>query len=155
MLRTAGAVVLGYLVMAILVFALFTSAYAVLGAEGAFMPGSYDVSAAWILVSVVVGIVAALAGGWVARRIARDVRGPRALAVLVLVLGLGMAALSLGGSRPDPGPREGAPTNSEAMQQARTPTWMMLLNPLIGALGVLVGGGALGPSRRLQVADGR
>jgi hypothetical protein len=30
----------------------------------------------------------------------------------------------------------------EAMQQAQTPVWVMLLNPVIGAIGVLVGGGA-------------
>ena len=150
MLRTVGAVILGYLVMAFLVFALFTSAYAMLGADGAFRPGSYDVSAAWILVSVVVGLVAALAGGWVARKIARSWQGPRALAVLVLVLGFTMVGFALAVDRPAPAPRTGAPTNTEAMQEARTPTWMMILNPLIGAFGVLVGGRALGRPWRDQ-----
>lgn len=36
----------------------------------------------------------------------------------------------------------------EAMQQAKSPLIAVLLNPLIGVVGVLVGGGALGRGRR-------
>jgi hypothetical protein len=33
------------------------------------------------------------------------------------------------------------------MMDARTPAWAALLNPLLGAVGVLLGGGALRPAR--------
>jgi hypothetical protein len=35
----------------------------------------------------------------------------------------------------------GAVANMEAMQKARTPGWVALMNPLIGAVGVMVGAG--------------
>ena len=35
----------------------------------------------------------------------------------------------------------------DAMGQARTPTWLLLFNPVLGALGVLLGGRAVGVGR--------
>lgn len=144
MLRLSGAVVLGYVAMALAVFAGLTAAYLLMGADGAFRPDSYDVSLLWVVTSVVVSFAAALLGGWLARRIGRNTTAPRALAALVAVLGLGMAVAAAFNAPDDPGVRTGVVDTFAAMQQARTPLWMMLLNPVIGALGVLWGGRALG-----------
>lgn len=144
MMRTVGGVLAGYVAMALIVFACLTAAYLGMGAERAFRPGVYDVSMLWAVVSIVIGFLAAWVGGWVARKIARSRRGPQALAAVVVVLGLALAIPTLGGGLPEAPPRTGAPANMAAMQQARTPAWLALLNPVIGALGVLVGGRALG-----------
>jgi hypothetical protein len=143
-MRTAGAVLLGYLAMAALVMAGLTVAYLAMGADAAFRPGSYDVSAVWIVVSLAVGLVAALLGGWVARRVGRTPTAPRALAALVLALGLLLALPALFGSgERAAGARAGAPGAMEAMGLAHTPPWILLVNPLLGAAGVLAGGGVL------------
>jgi hypothetical protein len=155
MFRIIGAVVLGYVAMAVVVFAGLSAAYLVLTADLAFQPGTYDVSMVWIAASVVVGFGAAFLGGSVARTIAGHVIGPRALAVAVVILGIGLALPVILGSAPTPGPRVGSPGIFEAMQSARTPILALLLNPLIGAIGVLIGGRALGraPNASAQTRD--
>lgn len=135
--RAIGAVVLGYVVMAVVVFIFFTLAWLVLGADGAFAPGTYEVSGVWIAMSIVVGLVAAILGGFVCAVIAKSATPPKVLAAIVLVLGLAMAIPELGGEAPAERPAE--VSMSEATQNAGQPGWILLLNPLIGAVGVLVG----------------
>ncbi len=147
MLRAVGGVVLGYLVMAVLVFCGLSAAWALMGAERAFLPGVYDVSPLWIAISMVVGLAAALIGGVVVRRVAGSTNATRALALLVVVLGVVMVLPALTAEVASATIRTGAPSMFDAMALAKTPTWVMLLNPVIGAIGVLVGGGALGSAR--------
>ena len=59
------------------------------------------------------------------------------LAIIVLVLGLAMAVPVF--TAEDPGPRSGDLSNLEAMSKAMTPVWFALVNPVIGAVGVMVG----------------
>ena len=142
MLRTIVGVIVGYLVMAGLVFVTFTAAYAVLGVDRTFQPGTYQVSPLWIATSFALGLGAALAGGYVCARIARRRAAANALAALVLGLGLLVAGIGIVGvaQEGEPTPRTSEVGNQEAMMRARTPTWMALLNPLVGAAGVLIGG---------------
>lgn len=148
-LRSIGSAIVGYLAIFLVVFISLTAAYLIVGVERAFRPGAYEVSTLWVVISLVVGIAAAVVGGWVARRIAGRVLGPQLLAGLVFVLGIAMAVPALtaeGGVEPaaertsDVGPME-------AMQNAKSPLIAVLLNPLIGVVGVLVGGGVLGRGR--------
>jgi hypothetical protein len=139
MLRVIASVVVGYIVLFLCVFALFSGAYLLLRAEGAFQPGSYQVTTTWSLISFVLSFAAALVGGLVSRGIARSQTGPRALAGLVVVLGLVMAVF-VAMSPPTPAVRDASVPNMEAMQKAQTPLWVALLNPLVGAAGVLLGG---------------
>ena len=141
MMRLLGGVIAGYVVMAALIFIIFSLAYSVLGVEGAFQKESYAVSQSWIIVSVVGGLCAAACGGFVALLIGRDLKTNQFLALLVLVLGLALAAPEL--TRPAEGPAEPRTTglsNNEAMRQAKQPQWLVLLNPFIGAAGVIIGG---------------
>ncbi len=69
--RIIGSVIAGYLTMFVAVFVLFSGAYLILGASGSFRPGVWDPSIAWILMSIVLGIVAAIAGGYVCSAIAK------------------------------------------------------------------------------------
>lgn len=144
--RLIGAVLLGYVIMAVSVFAGLSLAYVALGTDGAFRPGVYDVSPLWVVISLVVGFGAALLGGLVARRVARAASGPLVLAVVVAALGVTMAVLTLLGEGADPGLRTGAVGTFEAMSYAQTPFWIMLVNPFVGAVGVLLGGGVLSPA---------
>jgi hypothetical protein len=136
--RLIGSVLLGYVVMAVLIFVSFSVLYVLMGADRSFQAGTYDPSALWISVSVVLGILASVAGGWVCAVVARSDKGPKALAVLVIVLGLALAVPVLRAPAESP-PRTGEVSNMEAMQRARQPAWIALLNPFLGALGVLAG----------------
>lgn len=150
--RTIGAVVLGYIVMFACVFAGLTGVWYALGADGAFEPATYDVTAGWMAASIVVGIAAAWLGGWVARIVGRNATAVKALAVVVLGLGLLMVLPVVFGAAPAPAARAADVAMFDAMQFARTPTWLMLLNPVIGAVGALFGGGVIGPRAKVAVA---
>lgn len=140
--RLFGAVLLGYIVMGFAVFTAMSLSYMAIGADRAFRPGTYEVSAIWIVLSIAIGFGAAVLGGWVSRAVARRATGPRVLAAVVAVLGLGLALTVMGGT-PDPGVRAETVTTFQAASVARSPFWLMLLNPVIGAIGVLIGGRAL------------
>ncbi len=137
-MRIAGGVVLGYLVMFAVVFVTFTGAFFLLGVERTFQPGSYEGTMTWHVVSVVLGLAAAMIGGVVCLVIARSQTGPRVLAALVLLLGLVFAVPVLTGP-PAPATRGPEVSNTEAMMNARQPVWAALANPFIGAFGVLLG----------------
>ena len=140
-MRTLLAVLAGYLVMALLVFALLTGAYLAGGPDFAFQPGTYAVTVPWIAVMIVVGIDAAMAGGFEAHRLAPSPRTLQALAALVVVLGLTMAMASLNAPEdPTLAVRAGGVANMDAMMRARTPTWANVLNPVLGVIGVFAGG---------------
>ncbi len=139
MMRTIGAVVLGYIVMAAAIFATFSLAYRAMGADRAYLPGSYDVSTLWLAVSIVLSFVAAFIGGRVAAKIG-GTRAVRGLVGVVVVLGLMTAIWSMMSNEPDPGPRtENVPT-MQAMTKSQTPAWIEWANIVIGVAGTLVGG---------------
>jgi len=140
MLRAILAVIVGYLAMAVTVFATFTGAYLILGSAGSFKPGSYEVSGTWLVLSLVLSLAAALVGGLVCRAIARSPRPVVALAGVVLVLGALSAVPILLRAGEPPEPRTGDVSNIEAMNRARQPVWVALTLPLVGAAGVLVAG---------------
>lgn len=140
-MRSFGGVVLGYVMMVAFVFLTFSLAYRLLGADRAFQPGTYDVTTLWIVTSFVLGLAGAILGGYVCEAISRTPKAAKVLAVLVLVLGFAFAVPVLTNTNPAP-PREGAVSNAAAMQNAKQPGWVALLNPLFGAIGVLIGAGA-------------
>ena len=140
-MRSFGGVVLGYVMMVAFVFLSFSLAYRLLGADRAFQPGTYDVTTLWIVTSFILGLAGAILGGYVCEAISRTAKAAKVLAVLVLVLGFAFAVPVLTNTSPAP-PREGAVSNAAAMQNAKQPGWVALLNPLFGAIGVLIGAGA-------------
>lgn len=141
MRRMLGGALLGYAVLIALVFGFFDLAYRILGPESAFQPGTYDATSVWITLSFVLGFLAAVAGGSVAAAVANGDRGPALLAGLVIVLGLVLALLALqGGVGLETVVPDGDVSFAEALQNARQPTWVTLVNPLVGAFGVVVGG---------------
>lgn len=140
--RFIGAIVLGYVVILVSVFGIFSAAYPLLGVDRLFEPGTYEAARGWIALSFAIGGLAAMAGGTVCARIAPATAAPVWLAAVVLVLG-GLMAVPV--IRSDDATRGGArPPNvtmADVMAHARQPVWVALLNPLVGAVGVLVGAG--------------
>jgi cytochrome bd-type quinol oxidase subunit 2 len=57
MIKNIGSAILGYIVIFATIFITFTIAYLILGTEGAFQERTYDVSFAWIVVSIILSIV--------------------------------------------------------------------------------------------------
>ncbi|HSR67302.1 MAG TPA: hypothetical protein VLU25_05120 [Acidobacteriota bacterium] len=145
MLRTIIAVVVGYIVMALLVFVLLTIAWMVVGPSFAFQPGTSKVTLGWIAVNLPLSFIAALAGGCTAAFIGRRSAPVKALACLVLALGLVFAVLHL--AVDDPSGQEAVSEVStaemsafEAASEAVQPAWYNFLIPFVGAAGVLLGG---------------
>ena len=139
MLRAVGGVILGYLTMAVLMFVLFTVAYLAMGADEAFRPGGYEVSPLWVWTSVVLGLVAAVAGGVVCAAVSRLPKPPLVLAVVVLVLGVLSAIPVLTASAGEQKARTGDVSNMDAMMKARQPAWAALMYPVLSAAGILAG----------------
>lgn len=138
--RIIGAVVVGYLVMALLIFGTFTLAYLAMGADGAFKPSSYDATPLWLAVSFALGLLAAVVGGFVCASIAKGTKAPAILAGAVLILGLLMAIPVLTARNANsPKVRSSEVGNMDAMMSAEQPAWVALLNPFVGVAGTLLG----------------
>mgnify|MGYP001210758947 FL=1 len=141
MVRNILGVVVGYISMFIFVFISFTALYFILGAEGAFEPETYQVSIVWIIISFVLSIIAALLGGYVCKLISKKIKAVYTLAGVVFVLGIVFAIPALSNSNDEVHEiRNTDVPNMEAMQKAKQPPFVALLNPLIGAIGVIAGG---------------
>lgn len=135
----AGAIA-GYVVMAVFIIATFALALPVLGIDQLFAPGTYEASSSWIALSLVLGLAGALIGGWVAGYVSPKAHAVQTLAGLVLVFGLFSAQAAQKEVVARGGPRGPNATMSDVMANARQPTWITFLNPLLGAVGVLIGG---------------
>ena len=152
MLRTVLGVLAGYLVMSVISLLGLAILWVVFGAEAAFREGTTVASGLWAGANCAIGLAAAVVGGLVAAAIGRHpTRLPvKVLAGLVLVLGLILAFFQLGGE-PFPLP-EGKTvaelTFIEAGAVAVSPTWYNFAIPLIGSLGVMIGGHLAAPARR-------
>lgn len=140
MVRNILGVVLGYITMFAFVFITFTILYFILGAEGSFESGTYEVSPIWIVISFMLGLAAAVLGGYICVLIAKNQKAALVLAGLVLVLGIAMAIPALGDATNEVQEMRSADVpNLEAMQKAKQPPIVLLLNPIIGAFGVFAG----------------
>ena len=136
MLRNILAAIAGYVVMAAVLFVLFSLLWVAVGPTGAFQPGSWEVPVGWALGSLVLGFVGACAGGKVCVRIAHDARAPTILFGLVIVMGVVRALMPVEMAA---GPRPDDLSMMEATAGAVHPAWFNWLNPLIGAAGVWLG----------------
>lgn len=136
MLRNILAAIAGYVVMAAVLFVLFSLLWVTMGPSRAFEPGSWEVSGGWVLGQVVLGLVAAYIGGRVCAKVAHDAGGATILIGLVIVLGVVNALMQ---GEMAAGPRPDDLSMMEATAGARQPTWFAWLNPVIGTVGVWFG----------------
>ena len=138
MLKSILGVIVGYIVMAIFSFAAFTCAYLGLGVERVFEAESYQISTTWMVVMIVLALIGGIIGGFVCAAISKSKKACMVMAGLVLVLGLIAGMMTKMKDHPDTA-RTGDVPNLQAMQMAQTPAWLCLLNPVLGAAGVLFG----------------
>lgn len=130
---------MSYAVLFFLWMALFFGAYALLGPERAFQPDSYEVATLWLVLTGVITFCGAIAGGYLCAVISKSNRACQVLAFVVFLVAIFLCIKAM---RRDTGGlhiRAGDVTNREAVELAVIPTWMHLLNPVIGAAGVLLG----------------
>ena len=136
LLKNVLAAVLGYVVMFVVSFPLFSLMWMVLGAEGSFRPSSWKVSGAWISSSIVLGMIVSTAGGFSCSKLAASRQGVAILVGLVIVLAI-VAALPDAATGPAMRPDD--ISMFDAMTSAEQPSWILWLNPVIGVLGVVLG----------------
>lgn len=139
MLRSILGGIVGYIALFIFVFATFSITYLALGTERAFEPGSYQVSMLWIAISTVLGFAGAVVGGYVASLVGRGSGGVMALTVILLLMGIVTIAMIMSSPAADAIRNADVP-NLEAMGKAQTPLWVAILNPIIGIIGIQIGG---------------
>ena len=134
-------VIVGYVEMIAFVVISFSVLYLILGAEGSFEAGTYEVSPVWIVMSIILALIAAVIGGYVCTLIARSKKPAKVLAGIVWILGSIILAIpSLGVSEREIIEKRSTDVSNEvAMQNAKQPVALLLLNPFISALGVLAG----------------
>ena len=141
MLRSTLGVIVGYIVMFILQVATFMTIYSLMGPNWSFRPASYDASTRWTVMQFGVILVTTIIAGLICAAIARGGKAPLVLAAVVLVLGLALAFASTALRPADTHEiRTGNVPNMEAMSKARHPAWVIFLGPVIGAIGVVIGG---------------
>jgi len=139
MLRSTLGVIVSYALLFLLWTALFFCAYALFGPERVFQPDSYEVSTLWLVLTGLITFFGAVGGGYLCALIGRSTRACQVLAFVVFLVAI---LLCIKAMRRDVGGlhiRAGEVTAREAVELAVSPNWMHLLNPVIGAAGVLLG----------------
>lgn len=138
MLKSIVGVIVGYVVMFIFAFVVFTGAYFGLGVDRVFEPDSYAVSTLWIALMIAIALIGGLLGGLTCAAISKSYTACVVFAVIVFVLGV-IVALPHMKEQPTV-VRSGDVPNFQAMQLAQPPVWLCFLNPALGAVGVMLGG---------------
>jgi hypothetical protein len=138
MLRKLLGAVVGYLAMSVFIMVTFGVIFAVLGTDGAFKPGSYEPSGRWLVLSFVVGIAGAILAGLVCVTVSRSPGTATVLAAIVFVLGLALAIPVLMSDAPAE-QRAADVSATDAAGKSRQPGWVAVLNPFVGAAGILLG----------------
>lgn len=151
MWRTVVAVIVGYIAIFCFTAGSFTVAFLLLGVDGSFQPGTYDITPTWGITAIVLSLVAALVGGAVCGLIARPgSKAPHAFAAVVFLLGVISAATQ--GAREVPDTREADVAVFEAASNAKQPAWYAWSLPVIGALGTFAGASLVLGIRKRGVA---
>jgi hypothetical protein len=137
-MRIVLAVVAAFLFMSIFVFVLSIAPWYLLGIDHVLESGRFD-TAVWVdIYSIVVAFVGALLGGIIARKVGGSATAVFALAVIGFAGGVVNAVGQR--SKPEPGPRDGGSTVMQAVTARKEPIWLALSIPVLGVIGVLVGG---------------
>jgi hypothetical protein len=146
-MRSVLAVIAGYLIIVVFVIVTLTMVWALLGPSFAFQPGTTHVTLQWVGLNLSLSALAAIAGGYVAMWVSPDesMQSIKILAGLILGVGIIMAIPHI---FTDPSVDqqlaegvvvEGMSALSAASEAVR-PIWYNFLLPVIGAVGVFVGG---------------
>jgi hypothetical protein len=137
MLKSILGMIVGYVAISLFFFAVFAGVYFTLGVERIFQSDSYEVSALWLVLSAAVGLGGGVVGGYVCAAISQSKRTCELFAGIVLII---LVLFCLPKLRdPNPHVRAGDVSFVDAMRLTQMPLWMHVLNPFLGAVGVLLG----------------
>jgi len=137
MLRSILGIIVGYAAISLFFFAAFACVYFGLGVERIFQSDSYQVSSLWLVVSAAISLVGSMLGGYVCAAISRSKRTCELFAAIVLII---LVLFCIPKMRdPNPHVRAGDVSYMDAMRLTQMPLWMHVLNPVLGAVGVLLG----------------
>ena len=136
MIRPILAVVVSYVVIAVLVTLFCLAGFAALGVDRLFQTDSYEVSTLWLGISLAISAVSAVLGGYVCAVIGGSMRACKALALAVFAFGI---LFCLPKMREDTNWRAGDVPTLQVMSLAQLPMWMYVVTPVLGAVCVLVG----------------
>jgi len=141
MARTILGIIVGYVAMFVLVSITFMGMFLLMGTDWSFKPGSFEASNGWIAMALVSNLIIGVVGGLVCALIARSKKAIFGLIIVVFVLGMLLAIPSVIAHNKNAGlVRKGNVTQVEAMQNAVEPIWVPFTFPVVGAIGVLIGG---------------
>ncbi len=148
MLRNILAAIVGYFVMVVGVMAGIGVAWAILGGQGAFAGEGPHPSGLWITINVVLGFLTAMLGGWVALKLGRSYGAVKILIGIILALGIGLALAAHFSTEEIPTAEKPVAEMSffEAGHYAVPPAWYNWVIPIVGAVGVCLGGRDRSPS---------
>lgn len=138
MIRKILGAIAGYIVFALFLVLFFLALYLVLGADRSFLPGKYDPSTTWTISTFILGFIATAIGGYVTALIGRN-GAVKMMAGLVVVIGAIVVVMLAMENKPEE-VRVGDVPMMEAMDKAREPLWVAIVNPILGVFGVFAGG---------------
>jgi hypothetical protein len=137
-MRIVLGVLIAFVSMSIVVFAVSVAPWFLLGLDTVLQPGHFDTTSVLNVYAVLVGVLGAVLAGWLCATIAPSWIAVISLAVLCFVGGVTNAFAQL--AKPEPGGREPGLTVFQAITRRKEPAWFTFLMPCIGASGVLLGG---------------
>ena len=138
MAKNILAAIAGYIAMFVAILVLFSLAFTVIGVEGSYREGTYNVSVLWIFVSLLLSFPVGMTGGYVTKMIAGNDQAVRILLGITIVLGLFFASGSLFVETREITRPEAVGT-MEAMMSSIQPLWVGLVVVVIHVAGVLYG----------------
>ena len=138
MVRKILGAIAGYVVFALCLVLLFSVLYLALGADRSFLPGRYDPSMTWTISTFILGFIATVIGGFVAALIGRS-GAVKIMAGLVVLIGAIVVVMLAMENKPEEVRTDNVST-MDAMERAREPLWVAVVNPILGVVGVFVGG---------------
>jgi hypothetical protein len=138
MLRSIGGVIVGWIVGFVIAFGGFLGLWFGFGVDGVLEKGQYKGTTVLNVGAPLLGLLGALAAGFVCAKISKSRTAVMVLAVILLIAGACDGMMSQ--ARPTPGPRPEGQTVMEAIKNGKPPMWWSIANPLIGFSGVLLGG---------------
>lgn len=136
-MKGLAAVILAVVVNMVVMFVLLSIAWAVLGTNGTFKPGSWETTDTWTAVMVVVRMVAAVIAAKFAWGFTGKQKTAYWAAAVILALGLAESIASMGTTAlADPRP-ETVPM-FDAMNNAHSPTWATFAWSALAGIAALV-----------------
>jgi MFS family permease len=155
--RNILAVIVGYIISVVIVIASFSAVYSVMGEDWAFKEGVYEVTMGWITVMILVGILAAIFAGIVCGHLSKHSKGAvLSLMALIFVLGGATFIMIMVTPKPTGDDLVRVPPTSltDAPNKAQQPLWVAGLNPVIGAIGVMLGATLVCPKHGPKSSNG-